>query len=75
MDPGPPGQLSGMIDARHCSARETLGGGLEILIRSLRPDDVDRMAEAFAKLDPESVALRFFGAKAGLTEANRSLKL
>ncbi len=65
--------LSGMIDARHYSAREKLRGGLEILIRSLRPDDVDRMAEAFGKLDPESIALRFFGAKAGLSEADRSL--
>ena len=62
-----------MIDARHYSAPETLRGGLEILIRSLRPDDVDRMAEAFAKLDSETVALRFFGAKAGLTEADRIL--
>ncbi len=62
-----------MIDVRHYSARETLRGGLEILIRSLRPDDLDRMAEAFGKLDPETIALRFFGAKAGLTEADRSL--
>ena len=68
-----PRQRSGMIDARHYSARETLGGGLEILIRSLRPDDVDRIAEAFEKLEPESIALRFFGAKAGLTEKDRSL--
>ena len=62
-----------MIDARHYSARERLRGGLEILIRSLQPDDVDRMAEAFGKLDPESIALRFFGAKAGLSESDRSL--
>jgi len=62
-----------MIDARHYSVREPLGRGLEILIRSLRPDDVERMAEAFAKLDPESIASRFFGAKAGLTEEDRSL--
>ena len=62
-----------MSDARHYSARETLGGGLEVLIRSLRPEDVERIAEAFEKLEPESIALRFFGAKAGLTEKDRSL--
>ena len=62
-----------MIDARHFSTRTTLRGGREIEIRSLRPDDGDRMAEAFAKLEQESVQSRFFGAKSGLSEGDLSL--
>lgn len=57
-----------MIDARHYAVRETLRNGLEVLIRALHPDDGERIAEAFAKLDHESVYTRFFGPKTGLTE-------
>jgi RimJ/RimL family protein N-acetyltransferase len=59
-----------MIDARHFAVRETLRNGSEICIRALRPDDCERMAEAFGKLDPESVYTRFFGPKAAVTEAD-----
>lgn len=57
-----------MIDARHYAVRDTLRDGTPILIRALRPDDGPRMAEAFAKLEAESVYTRFFGPKTGLTE-------
>src|SRR5438045_1891716 len=64
---------TGLIDARHYSVRETLRDGLEVQIRAVRPDDVDRLVEAFAKLEEETIYLRFFGFKRGLTDADRSL--
>lgn len=57
-----------MIDARHYEAREVLRNGLDVCIRALRPDDGERIAEAFSKLEADSVYTRFFGPKAGLTE-------
>lgn len=59
-----------MIDARQYSACETLRDGREVLVRALRPDDGERIAEAFAKLDPESIYTRFFGPKPGLTASD-----
>ena len=56
-----------MVDARHYAEHETLRNGLQVLVRALRPDDGERVAEAFAKLDPESVYTRFFGPKPVLT--------
>jgi GNAT superfamily N-acetyltransferase len=52
-----------MIDARDHSVTETLRNGLEVCIRAARPDDGDLLIEAFHKLDPESIYLRFFGPK------------
>ncbi|MBP5996924.1 MAG: GNAT family N-acetyltransferase [Azonexus sp.] len=57
-----------MIDVRHYAVRETLRNGLEVLVRALHPDDGERIAEAFSKLDKESVYTRFFGPKTGLTD-------
>lgn len=57
-----------MIDARHYAETEILRNGLEVLVRALRPDDGERIAEAFAKLDRESIYARFFGPKPELTE-------
>jgi RimJ/RimL family protein N-acetyltransferase len=59
-----------MIDARHYAVPDTLRDGTAILIRALRPDDGPRMAEAFSRLEAESVYTRFFGPKSGLTEAD-----
>lgn len=59
-----------MIDARHYAVPDTLRDGTPILIRALRPDDGPRMAEAFSRLEAESVYTRFFGPKTGLTEAD-----
>ena len=52
-----------MIDARHYSTTETLRNGLEVCVRAIRPDDWDRVVEAFHKLDPESIHTRFFSFK------------
>ncbi|HEX5675699.1 MAG TPA: GNAT family N-acetyltransferase [Azonexus sp.] len=62
-----------MIDARHYLASETLRNGLEIRIRALRPDDGERIVEAFSKLDPESVYTRFFRYKKEVSEADLRL--
>jgi GNAT superfamily N-acetyltransferase len=58
-----------MIDARNYSVTETLRNGLEVCIRAARPDDSDLLIEAFHKLDPESVYLRFFGPKKEISPA------
>lgn len=52
-----------MIDARNYLVRETLRSGLSVCIRAVRPEDSDLLVEAFRKLDPESIYLRFFGPK------------
>lgn len=57
-----------MIDARQYAVKETLRNGLAITIRSLHPDDGERMVEAFGKLDRGSVYTRFFSYKKELTE-------
>lgn len=58
-----------MIDARHYAVTEALKNGIDICIRASRPDDADRVVEAFHLLDKESVYLRFFGNKKEISEA------
>jgi len=58
-----------MIDASRYLEKETLRNGLEVCFRAARPDDWERVVEAFDELDPESVYLRFFGPKKGFSEA------
>ena len=52
-----------MINASQYAETETLRSGLKICFRASRPDDADRLVEAFNKLDPDSLYLRFFGPK------------
>lgn len=59
-----------MIDARNYQVTETLRNGVEVCIRASRPEDTDRVVEAFHELDPESVYLRFFGPKKELSAAD-----
>ena len=58
-----------MIDASQYLEREALRNGLEVCFRASRPDDCERVIEAFHELDPESVYLRFFAPKKGFSEA------
>jgi RimJ/RimL family protein N-acetyltransferase len=58
-----------MTDARQYRESEILRNGLEVCIRTARPDDVDRVVAAFHELDAESVYLRFFGQKKELSAA------
>lgn len=62
-----------MTDARHYSVHETLRNGVEVHLRSLRPDDGERVSEAFAKLEQSSIRSRFFAAKSGLTDREQRL--
>lgn len=55
------------IDALHYSADEALRDGGSIRIRSIGPDDRERLHEHFHTLSPHSVYTRFFGAKTELT--------
>ena len=55
--------VSVLIDARTYAEAETLRNGLSVCFRASRPDDVERLIEAFNKLDPDSIYLRFFGPK------------
>jgi hypothetical protein len=34
--------------------------GIEVKVRSIRPDDKNRLVEVFKNLDPESIYTRFF---------------
>ena len=55
-------------DANDFAHRETLRNGLAVTIRSLRPDDRERIVAAFRQLDRESIYTRFFSYRTELTE-------
>jgi len=57
-----------MIDAREFEVTETLKNDLAVKIRAIRPTDKAGMVEAFGKLDPESVYMRFFRTKDSLSD-------
>jgi len=57
-----------MIDAANYDEAVTLKNGMRANIRSIRPDDKNRLVEAFKNLDPESIYTRFFHHKKMLTE-------
>lgn len=57
-----------MIDAARYDATATLRSGMQVRVRSIRPDDKQRLAEGFKNLDPESIYTRFFHHKKMLTE-------
>lgn len=46
--------------ARDYSVAESLRGGAAVTVRAIRPDDRQRLGEAFGKLEPGSVYTRFF---------------
>lgn len=58
-----------MLDAAKYDKTATLRNGMEVKVRSIRPDDKDRLIAAFKNLDPESIYTRFFYHKKTLTDA------
>ena len=58
-----------MINAGQYDKTVTLKSGIEVKVRSIRPDDKKRLVTAFKNLDPESIYTRFFYHKKMLTEA------
>ena len=57
-----------MIDAARYDTTATLRSGMGVRVRSIRPDDKKRLAEAFKNLDSESIYTRFFHHKKMLTD-------
>jgi len=57
-----------MINAAQYDTTATLRSGMAVRVRSIRPDDKKRLAEAFKNLDPESIYTRFFHHKKMLSE-------
>jgi GNAT superfamily N-acetyltransferase len=57
-----------MINAASYDKTATLKNGIEVKVRSIRPDDKNRLVEAFKNLDPESIYTRFFHHKKMLTD-------
>jgi len=53
-------KMSDVRDFSHFSRQVTLRDGTPVLIRAIRPDDVDKVVVAFHELDPQSVYTRFF---------------
>jgi RimJ/RimL family protein N-acetyltransferase len=47
-----------------------LRNGTPVRVRSIRPDDRQRIIEAFRKLEPETIYTRFFSAKRELSDAD-----
>jgi RimJ/RimL family protein N-acetyltransferase len=48
---------------------DVLKNGTPVIIRAVRPDDRQRIEDAFGKLAPETVYLRFFGQKKALSDS------
>jgi acetate---CoA ligase (ADP-forming) len=60
---------SGVSDPAHYSAEELLRDGGSIHVRSIRPDDRERLLRHFKELSEDSRYHRFFGVKRSLGEA------
>jgi GNAT superfamily N-acetyltransferase len=57
------------VDPRSFRAEERLRDGTPLTIRSVRPDDRERMREAYRRLSPEAIYLRLFAPKKDLAES------
>lgn len=56
------------MNARQYYEQEILRNGLAVVFRAARPDDADRIIEAFNELEAESIYMRFFSPKKEITE-------
>lgn len=59
-----------MIDVSQFSVSDRLKDGTPILIRAVRPDDKEKINEAFRNLEPETIYTRYFRFKSHLTDAD-----
>lgn len=57
------------MDAQQYHEKEVLRNGLEVVIRAARPEDAERIVEAYKELEAESIYMRFFGPKKEITDA------
>jgi RimJ/RimL family protein N-acetyltransferase len=56
------------VDPRDFRVEERLRNQAAVTFRAIRPDDRDRMREAYARLSPEAIYLRLFAPKKDLSE-------
>jgi GNAT superfamily N-acetyltransferase len=61
-----------MQDPTRYASQETLRDGTTVTVRAARADDGPRIKRAFHNLERETVYTRFFGYKAGVSEAELS---
>lgn len=59
-----------MIDVKNLKKTGQLKDGTPITIRAVRPDDKEKINEAFKNLEPETIYYRYFRTKSKLTEAD-----
>jgi RimJ/RimL family protein N-acetyltransferase len=57
------------MNAAEYRVEAQLRDGLAVTIRAIRPDDRERIVEAFGRLSPETVYMRLFSFKKALTDA------
>jgi RimJ/RimL family protein N-acetyltransferase len=57
-----------MVNAAQYDKTATLRSGNQVKVRSIRPEDKNKLLEAFKNLEPESIYTRFFYHKKMLTE-------
>lgn len=60
------------MDLRSYSAGEKLKDGTPVIVRAIRANDQASLRAEFGKLDSESIYLRFFAFKRGLTDSELS---
>ena len=58
-----------MKHPRDFSIDDTLKDGTRVTIRGVRPDDRQRLLEAFRMLERDSIHTRFFGARGNPSDA------
>jgi RimJ/RimL family protein N-acetyltransferase len=56
------------VDVAAYLVKEALKDGYEVCIRAMRPDDKERLVEAFLHLQPQTIRTRFFYPKKALSE-------
>ena len=56
------------MNQRSYPERVTLRDGTTVTLRPIRPEDAPRLQEAFERLSPESVFLRFLDQRASLSD-------
>ena len=62
-----------MIDAQSYNRSEKLKNGTPVTVRAIRPDDKDRVVEAFKNLESETIYTRFFSYITEITD--KALKI
>lgn len=52
-----------MMNIRNFTSREMLNNGIQVTVRTIRPDDKEALLAAFRELDERTIFLRFFGVR------------